>query len=96
MFPDNEADGVSDRGMKLKTVRKLVFALFGAAVVLALILSGTKGVATIVLSSLALALIIAACVIAFRFSRCPHCEGALRPFDRWKYCPHCGKKLKEQ
>ena len=96
VFSHHEAVRLRDRAMKLTTVRKVVIALFAAAVVLTLILGGTKGVALIVLSGLVLVLVFAACVISFRFSRCPYCKERLLLFGHWEYCPRCGKKLEEQ
>ena len=81
--------------MKLKTVRKFVFAMLGAALVLVFIGEVTDGVISIVFAGLSLVPILAACVVSLRFRRCPHCNGSLRLFPGGKYCPHCGKKLEE-
>lgn len=79
--------------MRLKTVRIVELAMWGALIVL-IIIAGVMTEGTIISKIFfyfAFADMIAVIIFASLFQRCPHCGDFLRTYG--KFCPKCGNEL---
>ena len=83
----------------LRYSNRMVIA--GTAVAVISILLWGEGILPVLFGVLAVAgaaIIVAGCVIGYRFTVCPHCGAPLYDFPRMPseipaYCPSCGKKI---
>ena len=75
--------------MELRKVKKICYALMGAAIVSA-VLVPFFGVAPAII---AVVLAVAIGVFVSVNWRCPYCGRGLGRVGKFEYCPHCGEKL---
>ena len=77
--------------MTLKQVKKLIWVLIGAALLVLAAGMLLNAVPVVLLSIVPLAAYLA---VYLQLWRCPHCGAHLGRIDEGgRYCPHCGKKL---
>lgn len=78
--------------MKLKTVKKILYAILALAVLLIIIMGITRQIAY---GYAAIAVAAGYIVVISAFYRCPNCDRRLgRIDDRIKYCRLCGQEIK--